>query len=159
MKENNSFKNLLFTNFNNFLAFTFLVLFGIVIISVLIMSFFGKLDFISGLEKTFLAFEGIIGAIIGFYFGYRGIERAEKERDEAVSEKMSAIEKKQKAISVRDEILEKAGLEGKRKEFIENFFKEYHPENLDKFMEKYRKWMESQSTEGAIGLEDPGVTP
>ena len=110
------------------------------IFSVLILSFLGKLDFLAALEKTFLVFEGILGVIIGFYFGYHGIERAEKERDEAFRVREGAISDKKASQNLRKTIVEMMESEGdKCKKFTEDFISKHHPEVMELFKKEYRR--------------------
>jgi hypothetical protein len=158
------------------------------IVAVLILSFFGKLEFLNSLEKTFLIFEGILGVIIGFYFGHRGIERAEKERDEALDEKIDAIDDKKNAQEIYKSI--ENILDTERNKFMMNIREiewekyiekesrkgrriEKHPFPWDipeverkpyhrKFLEIFNKeWIEKseQSLEMAEGIKEPMFSP
>ena len=187
-RRENSFKSVLFDSFKNLLAFSIFVLFAIVIVSVVILAYLGILDFLTALEKTFLVFEGLLGAIIGFYFGYHGIERVEKargeaedkrgeaegkrgeaeeKRDKAEEERGEAVKEKEDAIGDKKESSEvhkriEGGMESgenKSKKFMEDFIRTHHPETLDEFKTMYMKWRREQSKEGVKGVQDPGVTP
>ncbi len=175
-------RNILFTDFHNFFAFCFLILFSLTLFGVLVLSYYGKIDPLSGLEKTFLGFDGIIMAILGFYFGHRGVERAENERDEAKRDMNKANEDKIESQETRNTIehalktdkdrLYKYVREIEWKKFVEQKSldikiiprhwtipeSEFTKEHIDFINDFKLKW-ETQTTEGEEGITDPGVSP
>ena len=91
------FGNLVFENINHFIALFILVLFSSVLFFVLSMLRYQNLDILIGLEKVFLVFEGLIGAVIGYYFGHQPVESAEeKAQNEGILKTEAIAELKQR---------------------------------------------------------------
>ena len=106
-------------------------------------------------ELTFIS--GILGVIIGFYFGHRGVESAESLKDTAIGEKDNAFRLCKQAEQVRASSIEEETIEANKKllpypeerawdQFREQVKNKYKKEEGD-FREvgnidKYQPWKE-----------------